>query len=192
MDNSGNNEKGKKNVLLATWSWRPVGGDWTYVENIKKLYESKGYNVIPFSTRHVDNKKTDYDEYFSQGCDYKKLNKNRSIKSGFKALKNSGISFEALSKIDRLLKDNEIAFAHLHTIHHWVTPAIIWKLKKYNFPITWTLHEYKLLCPEGTFVSNSRITEKCFDEKFYKYATNKCKKSSFLASSLASFDSFLP
>ncbi len=177
-------------VLLASWSWHPVGGDWTYVENVKRLYEANGIEVIPFSTKNEKNIETKYDEYFIKAHDYKELNKSKGISSSLKALKNSVVSFEALNNIDKLLDENEISFAHLHIIHHWVTPAIIWKLKKRNIPIVWTLHEYKVLCPEGTFVSNGKVCESCFNGKFYNCAIKKCKKQSFLASTLASIDAY--
>lgn len=177
-------------VLLATWSWYPVGGDWTYVENMKRLYETKGYEVIPFSTHNQKNISNEFEKYFVEAYDYKDLNKNKNLGKGLKALKNSIVSFEALDKIDQLLNEHEIAFAHLHIIHHWVTPAIIWKLKKRKIPIIWSLHEYKIICPEGTFVSNEMVCEKCFNGKFYNCAINKCKKQSFLASALASLDAY--
>jgi glycosyltransferase involved in cell wall biosynthesis len=177
-------------VLLASWSWYPVGGDWTYVENVKRLYESKGYEVVPFSTKNEKNIPTDYDEYFIKSYDYKQLNANKGIKSGFNALKNSVVSFEALKNLDKLLQNNEIAFAHLNIIHHWLTPAIVWKLKQYNIPVIWSLHEYKLICPEGSFVSDGKICEKCYNNQFYHCALQKCKKQSFLASMLASMDAY--
>jgi glycosyltransferase involved in cell wall biosynthesis len=178
-------------VLMASWSWYPVGGDWTYVENMKRLYEENGMEVIPFSTKHEKNLPYKNDKYFVKGYDYKDLNRKKSLSSGIKALKNSVVSFEALRNIDRLLDEHDIAFAHLHIIHHWVTPAIIWKLKRRGIPIIWTLHEYKLICPEGTFVSNGKVCEKCYGGKFYNCAINKCKKQSFLGSSLASLDAYL-
>lgn len=177
-------------VLLATWTWFPVGGDWTYVENVKTLYENNGYEVIPFSTKNIKNVSNKYENYFVNSYDYKSLNAKKSLSNSFKAIKNAVVSFDALNKIDALLDEHEIDLAHLHIIHHWVTPAIIWKLKKRNIPIVWSLHEYKLLCPEGTFVSNETVCEKCYNQKFYNCALNKCKKQSFSASLLASIDAY--
>lgn len=177
-------------VLLATWTWYPVGGDWTYVENVKRLYESHGVEVIPFSTQSDLNIPSEYDKYFVKAYDYKKLNKSKGIISSFKALKNSIVSFEALRNIDRLLDEHKIDIAHLHAIHHWVTPAIIKRLKKRKIPVVWTLHEYKILCPEGTFVSNGKVCEKCKGGKFYTCVLQKCKKQSLLASTLAAADAY--
>ncbi len=177
-------------VLLVNWAWRNVGGDWTYIDNIKKLYEANGYEVIPFSTINVENVKTNYDKYFVDSFNFKELNKNKGVLNTLTAGKNSVISSDATSKIKKLIQDHKITFAHFHNIHHHITPAIIWKLKNAGIPIIWTLHDYKLICPDSNFVSNGEICEKCFDKKFYNCTLNKCKKKSYPASVLATLDAY--
>ncbi len=179
-----------QNVLLCSWTWYPIGGDWTYVENLKLLYEGNGYNVIPFSTKNEKNVPTEYERYFITAYDYKALNKSKDFGTGIKALKNSVLSVEAMNKIDKLLQENDIAFAHLNIIHHWLTPSIIWKLKKHKVPIIWSLHDYKLICPEGSFVSNGVTCERCYKTKFYNCTKYKCKKASLSASFLASVNAY--
>ncbi len=173
---------------MASWSWEPVGGDWTYINNIKSLYETNGYDVIPFST-YIEGK-SEQREYFVKAYDYKRLNNSKGLLNGLKAMKNSVVSMEALENIDTILDQHDISFAHLHIIHHWITPAIIWKLKKRNIPVIWSLHEYKIICPEGTFVSGDKVCEKCKGGKFYQCALNRCKKGSFASSLLASIDAY--
>lgn len=175
---------------MVSWAWAPVGGDWTYIANMERLYIENGYNVIPFSTKGEDNVPNQYEDYFVKAYNYKDLNKKKGIVSGIKALKNAVISFEAMNNLEKLLDKYEISFAHLHIIHHWVTPSIIRVLKKRKIPIIWTLHEYKLICPEGTFVSNGKVCEDCLNGKFYNCTIKACKKGSYLASSLASVDAY--
>ncbi len=175
---------------MVSWAWAPVGGDWTYIANMERLYKESGYNVIPFSTKRDDNVPNNFEEYFVKAYDYKALNKKKSLTNAYKTVQNAVVSFEAIRNLERLLDQYPIKFAHFHIIHHWVTPAIIKVLKKRNIPIIWTLHEYKLLCPEGTFISNEKVCEKCKGGKFYSCAFNSCKKGSFLASCLASFDAY--
>ena len=175
-------------VLMASWSWEPVGGDWTYINNVKTLYEKNGYEVIPFST-YIEGK-SEKKDHFVKAYDYKSLNQNKGLVNGFKAIKNSVVSMEALKNIDRILDLHDIKFAHLHIIHHWLTPAIIWKLKKRNIPVIWSLHEYKIICPEGTFVSGDKVCEKCKGGNFFHCALNRCKKGSLGSSLLASIDAY--
>jgi len=80
---------------------------------------------------------------------------------------------------------------HLNNIHHYLTPAsIIPELKKRNIPVIWTLHDYVILCPNTTFISNEIVCEKCRVGKFYNCVTNKCKKQSTTASFAAALESY--
>lgn len=177
-------------VLIANWSWYATGGDWTYIENIQKLYEANGHEVIPFSTHNRKNEYTKHSINFVNAYDFKELNKNKTIANGIRALRTSVVSQDALHKLDRILEEHDIKLAHLHNIHHYLTPAIVEKLHKKGVKIIWSLHDYKIICPENSFVSNGKVCEKCITGSFYHCALNKCKKNSILASALASFEAY--
>ena len=50
---------------MVNWVWFQVGGDWTYVDNVRKLYQGKGHNVIPFAMKsEQDFDSYGYDKYF--------------------------------------------------------------------------------------------------------------------------------
>lgn len=177
-------------ILLVNWSWYATGGDWTYVENIHKLYEAKGHVVIPFSTHNKKNVYSPYSKNFVSAYDFKELNRHKSINNGIKALKTSIVSSDALYKLNRILNEHDIKVAHLHNIHHYITPKILEILHKKNIKILWTLHDYKIICPENSFVSNGKICEKCITGSFYNCTINRCKKNSLLASALASYEAY--
>lgn len=177
-------------VLLVNWSWYPTGGDWTYVNNVRTLYEKQGYEIIPFSTVNEKNVTENGPAYFIDSPDYKQLNKNKNIYNGLKAIKNSIVSFNAVKKIEEVLATHDISIAHLHNIHHYITPAIIWKLKKAGVKIIWSLHDYKIICPESQFISNGKVCEKCIGGGFYHCTTNKCKRNSLPASMIASTEAY--
>ena len=177
-------------ILLVNWSWYLTGGDWTYIENVEKLYQAKGYEVIPFSTLNSKNVFSSYSGYFVKTYDYKVLNANKNLTNGIKALQTSVVSKDALKKLDLLLDEHDIKVAHLNNIHHYITPAIIEKLKNRGIKIIWSLHDFKIICPENSFISHGKVCEKCITGDFYHCAINRCKKNSFLASTLASFEAY--
>lgn len=177
-------------VLLVNWSWFPTGGDWTYIENLQKLYELNEYEVIPFSTHNKKNVFSPHSKNFVSSYDFKELNKHKTLSNGIKALTTSVVSNDALLKLDKILNEHDIKLAHLHNIHHYITPVIVSILHKRGIKILWTLHDYKIICPENSFVSNGKICEKCIKGSFYNCAINNCKKNSFLASTLASFEAY--
>jgi glycosyltransferase involved in cell wall biosynthesis len=55
----------------------------------------------------------------------------------------------------------------------------------------WTLHDFKLLCPENSFFSNGTICEKCRGGRFYNCAVNRCKKGSLAASAVAGIEAYV-
>lgn len=180
------------NILMVNWTWYGHGGDWTYIENLKKLYEDHGHNVLPFSMKspkNVDAK--GFDKYFVEHIDYKELNKQKNIINGFRAVSRTIYSQEAKRNLGQLLAHHKVDVAHLHNINHYITPSILPLLKKHNIPVLWTLHDYTLLCPENSFISNDRICENCKGGKFFHCAVQKCKKNSLLASSLASLENYV-
>lgn len=177
-------------VLMVSWAWYPSGGDWTYVENVRRLYESQGYQVIPFSTANPKNVQVSGPSYFIDAPDYKELNKNKNLANAWKAVRSSIVSKNALAAIDKVLADHKISIAHLHNIHHYITPAIISKLKNAGVKILWSLHDYQIICPVNTFISHGKICERCITGKFYNCATHTCKRDSFAASLLASIEAY--
>ena len=179
------------NILLVNWTWYPSGGDWTYVENMANLYEENGHQVIPFSMHHAQNLPTSYAKYFIKNIDYKVLNQESKILGAAKVLSKSIYSFEAVDQLKKLLKDVKIELAHLNLIHRYITPSILKVLNEAHIPIIWTLHDYTILCPESTFISNSQICEACKVGKFYQVGLKKCKKNSFLASAVAGLDNYV-
>jgi len=179
-----------KKVLMVTWAWYPSGGDWTYVDNVRRLYESQGYQVIPFSTQNEKNVAVEGPAYFIDAPDYKALNKNKNLANSIKAVTNSIVSKNALRAIDQVLAEHEISIAHLHNIHHYITPAIISKLKKAGVKILWSLHDYQIICPVNTFISHGKICERCITGKFYHCTTHTCKRDSVAVSFLASIEAY--
>ena len=182
---------GKLNILIVNWTWYPSGGDWTYIENLCRFYESLGHTVIPFSMANEKNFPTPFSEYFISNIDYRELNKNKTVVSGLKAVKNTIYSTQAKSNLKSLLEKYPIDIVHLNNIHHYLTPAsIIPVIRKKNIPIIWTLHDYVILCPNTTFISHENICEKCKGGKFYQCIVNKCKKESVQASFVAALESY--
>nr|MBC7613680.1 glycosyltransferase family 4 protein [Pseudopedobacter sp.] len=178
------------NILMINWTWYPSGGDWTYIDNLNHLYQKNGHHIIPFSMKNELNISTPYDKYFVENINYKSLNQNINLTDGVRVLAKSIYSAEAIEKISKLLDENTIDLVHLNLIHKYITPAIIKVIKAANIPIIWTLHDYTIICPEGTFLSNGEVCEDCKVGKFYNATFKKCKKGSLMASMVASIDNY--
>jgi glycosyltransferase involved in cell wall biosynthesis len=180
------------NILIANWTWYPSGGDWTYIDNVCRFYESRGHEIVPFSIKDDRNFKTPFEKYVVSNIDYKTLNRKKNPLTAVKVLKNSLYSAEAKRNIRSLLSEHKIDLVHLNNIHHYLTPgSIIPEIKRHNIPILWTVHDYVILCPNTTFISNDQVCERCKVGKYYNCVVHKCKKGSLLASSVAAMESYV-
>ena len=178
------------NILIVNWTWYPSGGDWTYIDSICKLYKSRGHQIIPFSVKNEKNFPTPYDKYFLNSVDYKAFYNKISLKSGITTAINSIYSIEAKQKLRLLLSENKVDIAQLNNISNYHTPSIIPVLNKDKIPIVWRILDYRLICPNSTFLSNGKLCEACLKHKYYNCILKRCKKKSLLASTLLAIESY--
>ena len=175
-------------VLLVNNYYYYRGGDCTYLFSLKKLLEEKGNKVSVFSMHHPKNFDSEYSKYFVSYINYDDEVKNIGMLSAFKVLNRTIYSIEAKEKMEELIKEERPDIVHLQNIHHHITPSILYVFKKYMIPVVWTLHDYTLICPNTSFLSQGKICERCKKKKYFWPSMVRCKKDSFGASSMAAFE----
>lgn len=158
---------------------------------LTKLLESKGHRVVPFAMDHPKNFHSSYSKYFVSYIDYVESLRDFGLTTGLKAASRAVYSREAKKKMEGLISDFEPDIAHLQNIHNHLTPSILYSLKENNIPVVWTLHDYKLICPNTSFLRDGKICERCKKTRYYNAPIAKCKKGSFTASLLASAESYV-
>lgn len=178
-----------KILLINTFLYRR-GGDCTYMFSLGELLKSKGHEVFYWGMKHQQNIIHEYEDYFPEYIDYVDMNANKNPINALKVLTRSIYSFESKKKLEKFLNIVKPDIVHLNNIHSYLTPSIIDVIYKKNIPIIWTLHDYKLLCPDTHFLSNGKICEKCKGKKFYNCILNKCKKNSLSASLVATIEAY--
>ena len=175
-------------ILLVNNFYYNRGGDCTYLFSLKKLLEEKGHKVIVFSMHHPRNFESEYSKYFVNYINYAEEVKKQSLSSGINVLYRTIYSLEAKRKIERLIEEERPDIAHLQNIHHHITPSILYPFKKHNIPVVWTLHDYTIICPNTLFLSQDRICERCKKARYFWPSVIRCKKNSFLASTMAAIE----
>ena len=129
-------------VLLANKFFYLKGGsEYVFFESAR-IFKERGDSVSFFSMKHPKNISTEYSKYFVSNVDYEKGGIKNMLVASLKLL----YSIESMKKIDELLRDDKPDIAHLHNIHHQISPSIIKSLKKQNIPVIVTLHDYKMVC----------------------------------------------
>ncbi len=161
------------------------GGDSTYMFNLSRLLEEKGHEVIHFAMRHPQNIESPYSEYFTSEIDFPSLLADSSPAAALRVVSRSVYSREAREKITKLIEDKRPDLAHFHNIHGHLTTSIIQPLVRRNIPVVWTLHDYRLVCPNTTFLRGDEICELCLPKRYLNCVTHRCKKGSLPASVVA-------
>jgi glycosyltransferase involved in cell wall biosynthesis len=178
----------RKKVLLVNNFYYNRGGDCTYLFGLKNILEKKGHNVIVFSMHHPQNIDSLWSKYFVNYINYDEEVKRISFKSVIKVATRTIFFLKAKRMIDILIREEKPDIAHLQNIHHHITPSILYSLKKNKIPVIWTLHDYQLICPNISFLAHGTICERCKKKKYYWPPIVKCKKGSFAASLMSSFE----
>jgi glycosyltransferase involved in cell wall biosynthesis len=68
--------------------------------------------------------------------------------------------------------------AHLHITYGQLTASILGPLRRAGIPVVQTLHEYRLACPVGTFVSNGALCEACSGGRTWRALARRCNRGS--------------
>jgi len=157
--------------------------------DLSALLESQGHQVIPFSMNHEKNLPSPYSEYFTSYVDYPSLlRENNGLGDRFKVMERVLYSREANRNITRLIEDTKPDIAHIHGIGSETSPSILPAIKGAGIPIVQTLHDYRLLCPQISFVSNGEICERCKVHRYYNVVRRRCKRDSYSASLMAGIE----
>ena len=128
----------------------------------------------------ANNNPSPYSKYFPESKETR-----RGPLKQVKNMINYFYHFEAARKLELLIVDEKPDIAHIHLMWGQITPSIFPVLKKYNIPILFTVHDYRIVCPAYTFRNGKgQICEECQGKHFYKCFTNTCCKGSNLMSAV--------
>jgi len=128
-------------ILIIHNNYSQKGGEEAVVAFQQKILEANGHQVKLYIR--------DYNEMKSW--------RFGRVSGMFSALYNP-VSMQDLKKIIQTFHP-EVAI--LHNLFPIISPAIIPFLKKNKIRTVQILHNYRLLCPIGTFYTNGQICEKC-------------------------------
>ena len=158
--------------------------------SLSKLLEEKGHEVVPFAMAGPRNLPSPYARFFVSEIDFRELLRAASPRAAWKVARRSIHSGEARRKIAALVDEAKPDVAHFHNIHAHLTASIVAPLRARGVPIVWTLHDYRLICPNTSLLSGGEICERCIPNRFYQAVLQRCKKGSLAASCAAMLTTF--
>lgn len=158
------------NILIIHNEYSIYGGENKSVESQRKLLCEAGYNIYYYSK---NNKKY----------------KDNGILSKLFMFFNMIYSIKSKREISEIIVKNNIDIVMAHNLYPLISPSVLRDIKEHNIPIIMALHNYRLRCPNGYFMTKGRICERCAKGNNLHCVINNCKEGYALSISYA-FASF--
>lgn len=177
-----------KILLVNKFFYLKGGSERVFLEEADLLKRNR-HQVAFFSMFDKKNLSCPQSKYFINHIDYEPPVRN--IKGNILQSLKMLYSFEAKEKIEELLNDYQIDIAHLHNIHHQISPSILDVFVKYKIPTAMTLHDYKLVCPSYSMLADGKPCQKCKNGKYFWCLLKKCTKDSYAKSLLNVVEMYL-
>ncbi len=151
----------KLNILLVHNYYQIPGGEDTVLRNEKKMLEEQGHKVILYTR---DNSEIHSFSWF------------RKLTLCVAAIFN----FRTYKDIKSLIKEQKIDIVHVHNTLSLISPSVYYAVKNMGIPIVQTIHNFRFLCPAGTFYREKNICEECVKKGLVCAVKYRCYKNSFL------------
>lgn len=153
-------------ILVIHNKYGKFSGEEAYVESQINVLRAYGHQV---ST------------YFRSSEEIDKMTLGK-VKAFTTALYNR----KSIKQLTDLIRMEAPDVVHIHNLYPLISPAILPVIKKMGIPIVMTIHNYRLLCPNGLFYTKGAICEKCTGKaKEFHCITNNCEGSIFKSTGYA-------
>ena len=153
-------------ILIIHNKYGKFSGEEAYVESHINLLRSKGHEVITF---------------------YRSSEELKSMSNAkFRAFFSGLYNLNSIKSIRAIIRNEKPDVVHIHNLYPFISPAILPVIKKMGVPIVMTVHNYRLMCPNGLFFTKGVNCEKCtgFGKEF-NCITNNCEGSFFKSNGYA-------
>lgn len=150
----------KKQKILQVHNYYQIpGGEDTVVANEKRLLEENGHQVIQY-TRHNS-------ELKNQTALQKLLLPLSTI-----------FNLRTYREVKQKIREEQIDVVHVHNTLNLISPSVYYAALSCKVPVVQTLHNFRMLCPCGTFYRDGHICEDCVEKGLGCAVRYKCYRGS--------------
>jgi glycosyltransferase involved in cell wall biosynthesis len=146
-------------IILVHCQYQQPGGEDVVFEQERQLLERAGHQVVVYQRSNFE-----VDSY--PGVKRLVLLK--------KAIWNDATR----ETFADLLRAERPDVVHVHNTWIMISPAIYSACREAGVPVVQTLHNYRLLCPVGTFFRDGRPCEECMEHSLWRSLRNRCYRDS--------------
>lgn len=95
-------------------------------------------------------------------------------------------SRQTTTEVARACEAFEPDVIHAHNTFPLISPSLYWEASRSGIPIVQTLHNFRLLCPQATFLRQGKICEDCLGKGTWRSVGRKCYRDSHAQSAVLS------
>lgn len=151
----------KENVLIVHNYYRIPGGEDIVVANEKALLEANGHKVILYSRNNAE------------AGDHNFLQK---IGLAFTSL----FSLRTYREVCSIIEKEKIDVLHVHNTVALVSPAVYLAGINRGIPVVQTIHNFRLVCPNGVCYIRDHVCERCIEHGLKASLLYNCYRDSKL------------
>lgn len=152
-------------ILVCHNAYQQPGGEEVAVELQVELLRSRGHQVVL------------YQRHSRELLDYGLLEKARFPLE-------TVASRRTTREIRALVTRERPALAHVHNVFPLLSPSLYSALADAGVPIVQTVHNYRLLCPNGLFYTRGQVCERCKHGATHHAVRLRCYRSSYTLSAV--------
>lgn len=135
------------------------GGEDVVVRNEKRLLEEHGHKVYT---------------YYRSNSELREKGLIGKLLLPFTAV----YSFKTAREVKRIIRENKIDIVHVHNTLTMVSPSVFYAANRCGVPVVQTLHNFRMLCPAGSFFRDNVICEECIKGGMKCAVRHKCYRGS--------------
>ncbi len=151
----------KETILIVHNYYRIPGGEDVVVANEKRMLEEHGHKVIT---------------YFKNNDDVKDKGGFHKLGVAFSAIFN----FKTYRDLCRIIEKEKVDVLHVHNTVAIISPAAYIAGLNMGIPVVQTVHNLRLVCPNGVCYVNDHICENCIKYGLKASLVHNCYRGSKL------------
>jgi glycosyltransferase involved in cell wall biosynthesis len=173
-------------ILITNYRYFVSGGPERYLFGVKRLFESFGHEIIPFSISYSKNVYSEWNSFFARPISsdgqisFKDHTWNPASFS--RALSRTFFSKEVYHSLTRLIEKVKPDISYVLHYLRKLSPSVLVATKDAGLPLIVRLSDFAMLCPEAHFMRNSQPCELCKKRKLWPSLRYRCVQGSFGAS----------
>ena len=148
----------KEKVLLVHNFYQIGGGEHTVYENEKRMLCENGHAVVCYTRDNSELKSSVF----------------KKLLLPFTTVFSPKTYFE----VKQLIKTENIEIVHCHNTFPLISPAVYYAALHCKVPVVQTVHNFRLLCPNGLFYRGGNICEDCLKSGLLTAVKHGCYRNS--------------